>query len=357
MRNSKIYQQVKEYLMQAISSGQMKVGEAIYSENKLCRILKVSRTSVRRAIRMMVAENVLESRQGVGTFVRTQSPPQTIALINYHTRSLRYTDLDHYYMGIIYGVERRASESNCRFEMYSSPIVKQEKVMPLTRHLEADGVVIDGNFQGVFKSLACFRNAFRACVVIDGNPQETRTASVVPDWESGYRELLTTLPPQGSILYVYDGSLPRRCWGKQCFFQILKELGIQYPALELDYTANVPSDLLHIVAREYLLFPRLDEIFHQKRFRHIFCGSDRTALQVLEYLKSRKYRIPEDVTLCGLGGVDFSEAVHPSLTTLYVNTEEMGSAAVDLLLTLLAGRQTSNCIPIPVRPLYRDSLC
>ena len=355
MRESKIYQQVKEYLMQAIASGQMKVGEAIYSENKLCRILKVSRTSVRHAIRMMAAENVLESRKGVGTFVRTQFPPRTIALINHHTRALRYTELDRYYTGIIYGIERRVTESSGRFEMFSAPLTKPEKVMTQTGHLAADGVIIDGNFQGAFKSLACFRNAFRASVVIDGNPLETRTDSVAPDWAQGYRELLTACPPKGPILYVYDGSLARRCWGKECFFQALKELQIPYPVAELDYTANLSSDMLINVSREYYMFPHLDEVFHQNKFRHIFCGSDRTALMVLAYLKSRKYRIPEDVSVCGLGGVDFTEAVRPALTTLYVNTEEMGAAAVDLLFASLAGKKSANRVLIPVRPLYRES--
>lgn len=216
-------------------------------------------------------------------------------------------------------------------------------------------MIIDGNFQGEFKSLACFRNTFRACVVIDGNPLGTRTASVAPDWEQGYRELLITCPPQGPILYVYDGSLARRCWGKECFFQVLKRLQISYSVVALDYTANLSSDLLANVSREYYMFPHLDEVFHQTNFRHIFCGSDRTALMVLEYLKSRKYRIPEDVSVCGLGGVDFTAAVHPALTTLYVNTEEMGAAAVDLLFASLAGKGSANRVLIPVRLLYRES--
>ena len=39
--------------------GELKIGDAIYSENLLCEKLGVSRTSVRKAIRLMIEENIL----------------------------------------------------------------------------------------------------------------------------------------------------------------------------------------------------------------------------------------------------------------------------------------------------------
>ena len=48
-----------------------KSGEALPSETKLSEMLNVSRTSVREAVKILIAENLLEIRRGVGTFVRT----------------------------------------------------------------------------------------------------------------------------------------------------------------------------------------------------------------------------------------------------------------------------------------------
>ena len=70
MAKDKIYQQVAAFLKRSIESGELKAGEAIYSENLLCEKLGVSRTSVRKAIRMMVEANILESHQGKGTFIK-----------------------------------------------------------------------------------------------------------------------------------------------------------------------------------------------------------------------------------------------------------------------------------------------
>ena len=68
MSADKIYQQVAAYLKQSIASGELKIGDAIYSENLLCEKLGVSRTSVRKAIRLRrifwsaVRERELSSR-------------------------------------------------------------------------------------------------------------------------------------------------------------------------------------------------------------------------------------------------------------------------------------------------------
>ena len=48
-----------------------KAGEALPSETKLSEMLNVSRTSVREAVKILIAENLLEIRRGVGTFVRS----------------------------------------------------------------------------------------------------------------------------------------------------------------------------------------------------------------------------------------------------------------------------------------------
>ena len=54
-----------------------KTGKALPSETKLSEMLNVSRTSVREAVKILIAENLLEIRRGVGTFVK--SNPGTAA--------------------------------------------------------------------------------------------------------------------------------------------------------------------------------------------------------------------------------------------------------------------------------------
>lgn len=61
---------VAEYLKQGIISGEWSPGQKIPSESQLCKLLNVSRVSVRSGINRLSGLGLLESLQGKGTFVR-----------------------------------------------------------------------------------------------------------------------------------------------------------------------------------------------------------------------------------------------------------------------------------------------
>ncbi len=66
----KMHLQLGDQLGLAIVRGDFKEGELLPSEAKLCETLGVSRTSMREAIRGLVAKGMLESKSKVGTRVR-----------------------------------------------------------------------------------------------------------------------------------------------------------------------------------------------------------------------------------------------------------------------------------------------
>jgi GntR family transcriptional repressor for pyruvate dehydrogenase complex len=70
MERTSVRAHVFEQLKQQILRGAWEPGSRIPSENQLCAMLGVSRISVREALQKMVALDLLESRQGDGTFVR-----------------------------------------------------------------------------------------------------------------------------------------------------------------------------------------------------------------------------------------------------------------------------------------------
>lgn len=57
-----------------LQSGRWRPGDRLPNETQLCDMLVVSRGTLREAVRVLVAEELLETRQGAGTFVRL--PPQ-----------------------------------------------------------------------------------------------------------------------------------------------------------------------------------------------------------------------------------------------------------------------------------------
>jgi GntR family transcriptional regulator/GntR family frlABCD operon transcriptional regulator len=70
-----LYEQVKIHIRQMIESGELKVGERIPSENELCDCFETSRITIRRALKDLENDGVLEIRHGKGTFVSKVKQP------------------------------------------------------------------------------------------------------------------------------------------------------------------------------------------------------------------------------------------------------------------------------------------
>ncbi|NNM57708.1 histidine utilization repressor [Acidocella sp.] len=70
----KLYEQIKQYLLDGIASGQWPDGSRIPSEHELMEVLGASRMTVNRAVRELSADGLLNRVQGLGTFVRAQVP-------------------------------------------------------------------------------------------------------------------------------------------------------------------------------------------------------------------------------------------------------------------------------------------
>ncbi len=69
IKREKIHVQVYEQIKNLLLDGYWKTGEKIPSENELCGMTGVSRMSVRTAVKSLIAQGFLVSRQGEGTFV------------------------------------------------------------------------------------------------------------------------------------------------------------------------------------------------------------------------------------------------------------------------------------------------
>jgi len=68
---------VFERLLKTISSGEWTAGAKIPSENELSKTLGVSRVSVRSALHRLVALDLVETRQGEGTYVKDLTGAQS----------------------------------------------------------------------------------------------------------------------------------------------------------------------------------------------------------------------------------------------------------------------------------------
>ncbi len=77
---------------------------------------------------------------------------------------------------------------------------------------------------------------------------------------------------------------------------------------------------------------------HSKPASAIFLDNDWLACAVLGELKIRDIKVPEDVSVMGIGGYNFSALQCIDLSTVENQSEAMGLKAAELLLKLIAGK-------------------
>ena len=356
----KIYEQVAEYIKTAIYNGEMKLGDAIYSENHLCEVLKVSRTSVRKAIREMIEANLLVSRPGVGTFVKVPGHGvihNSVCLLNHYTRVLRYNAVDSYYMDIIYGTENEAGKNGTNFQIFSGPIVTEDELKEKTGHIKTDGLIVDGTYQDYFPGLEFLTSLSPHLVVLDGNPAETLFPTVAPDLVPSFRELLATAARRaGPLFFLYSDYIARRRWALECFLAARNESGLECGVELLNYGENVPRHLFNCIDHQYLIREVLARTLRDRRPACIICDSDHTAVNAVRSLQGMNFSVPDDVAVTGMSGIAFGELISPGVTTIRVAPEDMARLAVQRLLALIRGESGEQRSLSPTQVLYRGSL-
>ncbi|NPV69389.1 MAG: GntR family transcriptional regulator [Firmicutes bacterium] len=83
-----LYLQLKEEIQRHIEEGVYPEGTAIPSERELCQSYGVSRITVRQAIAQAVAEGILFTRQGKGTYVTKRKIDQSLERITGFDRTI-----------------------------------------------------------------------------------------------------------------------------------------------------------------------------------------------------------------------------------------------------------------------------
>ncbi|MCS7178173.1 MAG: LacI family DNA-binding transcriptional regulator [Anaerolineae bacterium] len=89
----------------------------------------------------------------------------------------------------------------------------------------------------------------------------------------------------------------------------------------------------------------------------VFAASDMMAIGALKALREDGLRVPEDIALVGFDDVPLASMVDPALTTVRQPIEQLGSMAVELLISLLENpqRETVHRVVLPTELVIRAS--
>ena len=117
----------------------------------------------------------------------------------------------------------------------------------------------------------------------------------------------------------------------------LSQHGIEFDPTLLVETSSFSMNVFHSAVGKL--------ISQSNDFSAVFTVSDTTALAVIKALTDMGRRVPEDCSVIAIDGLTMSEYFTPTLTTMVQPAEEMGTAAVKILLDELDnGKDTCHIL-------------
>jgi DNA-binding LacI/PurR family transcriptional regulator len=89
----------------------------------------------------------------------------------------------------------------------------------------------------------------------------------------------------------------------------------------------------------------------------IFVASDSIAVAAIEELRSRRYRVPDDVAVIGFDNIELAGWMVPQLTTVRIPLYEIGQRAAELILAMVQSEQgeAARSEVFPVELVRRSS--
>lgn len=91
-------------------------------------------------------------------------------------------------------------------------------------------------------------------------------------------------------------------------------------------------------------------------FDSVVCGNDIIAIGAMDALKIRKFRIPEDIRVSGVGDISIVRYLTPSLTTVAQFSYEMGEIAANMLIDHIVDHVPLYHKKIDYQIIRRESL-
>lgn len=166
-------------------------------------------------------------------------------------------------------------------------------------------------------------------VLLDRTVTGDDSDHVVIDDVMGMRAVLDHLRACGYRRFAYVGAVADSSTARTRLETFRAEAGPDAPVLLRDFSMEWGRE-----AAGRLLDDGLPEA--------IVASNDLTAIGVIRGLRDAGVELSRDVAVTGYDDIGFAEVSHPSLTTVRQPVDEMGQAAVGLLLDRLHGRDPAE---------------
>jgi GntR family transcriptional regulator of arabinose operon len=328
------YEMVRNYIAHLIKDDIIAYGERLPSEHELTEKFSVSRHTVRQALAALVAEGLVSSEQGRGSFSsynKNAKGRQIIAVITTYIAGFVFP-------GIISGIEQVLSDEGCMMLLSNTNNIKAREAQYLQSVLDhgVSGLIIEPTRSAYandnLRLLEETRSRGIPSVFINACYGDFDSACVVMDDEQGGHMAAEHLLRLGHrrIAGIFKTDDRQGVERKRGYLRALAEYGV--PAL--------PEDIGEFTTAEMFDFPYM---FTQKRLSlpnpptAVVCYNDQYALMVAQAIRDKGLCIPDDISVVG-----YDDSISPSAADAFTSVRhpkrDMGEQAARFLIGMLEGR-------------------
>ena len=323
---------------------------AIPSERELMLKHEVSRTTVRRAIQVLVNEGVVFRRAGSGTYVRkAESVPWNVGTSSGRNLCLIVPTFSNpLYAEVIDGIERAArgsgydlitgqsdylvaSENSRLSAMADDPSIRGAIVVPS---------VVEQPTTGAFE----FVNSSKPLVYLGRWPNDIEADGVRIDYDEAARIAVRHLVELGHRRIAYVEGAPRLEGFSMlpAYRDALASAGIVRDR-SLARVQDEPSELAGQNAIEAL-------VAELTAFSAVFVRNDVTAIGIMRGLRNAGLNVPRDVSVVSVNDSVIARSMDPPLTSVNVQPQTLGSLTFRVLSDRISGVYGGPPIYLTLRP-------
>jgi LacI family transcriptional regulator len=253
--------------------------------------------------------------------------------------------------GMISGMHKVASEHNCESIILTTDTQSQSTMsyLQLCRQKNVDGVLISGlnNDDPYYKELM---NSEIPCVVVEGEFHSRNVSGLSIDNEMASYEAVRYLIELGhDKIGMMNGKASadvaiRRQKG---YRQALRNSGI-----DLDDSWIYDGQFLKEEAYEQA--KRM--LSEHPDMSAVFCASDLMAIGVIEAIKEKGLRVPEDISVIGFDDIPLARYIEGGLTTIRQPFYDMTVKGVEALYQMVTNKRSYDHIYAPYEFVKRKTV-
>lgn len=336
-----IYRTIAEELHTAISNGDLKPGDRVWSVREIEERYNVSHITALRVFRELAAEEIIVRHDGSGYFV---APPEAKSRNNVLFCAFRplvsYNEYDNFGNRIISGIMLRCVQ--CGFALHIPPsAVSLSGRVPTVAEVERmateiaafkkpGGVIFDMRYSDEMLEKYLLPACGSTPAVLLGRMSELPVKTVSPPIpECGNEAALLALKTNAEqfiicpVVGAADQQLLVRSFQKKLLVSGIdpaKIIHVQEKYSTSDIAANIK------------LVRKIADCISRKNKTFLFSLNDFLGRRLCTELLAREFHPGKDFALLTYGGFELTHNESPRLTCISINPETMGSKAAEALI-------------------------